>query len=129
MSLEQGQYERIEVYPPQWPEDPSLANFKAETGNSDFRVSKLTWVSLIVLIIGYPVMTVGFTEDPTAILKNLNEGTRLLLLISTIVFQWILFSLLLVTVYRERTMLGGLGLRRIRAIILPGLFRFCWPPT
>lgn len=116
MSLDQSQYERIEVYPDGPVENSSLVNFKAATGNTDYRVSTLTWVSLFTLIIGYPALTVGFTGDPTAILKNLNEGTRLLLLISTIVFQWVLFSLLLVTVYRERTMLGGLGLKKIRAI-------------
>lgn len=64
----------------------------------------------------YPGLTAGFTDDPTSFLKNLNEGTRLILFISTIIMQWSIFLLILITTYREQTFLGGVGVIKIRGV-------------
>ncbi len=76
----------------------------------------MTWISLFFLVIGYPLMTWGFEEDPTAMLKNLNEGLRIVVLVVTIIFQWCIFFLLWIATYRENTLLKGIGLFRIRGI-------------
>ncbi|MBD3401728.1 CPBP family intramembrane metalloprotease [candidate division GN15 bacterium] len=54
--------------------------------------------------------------DPSEFLKNLTDGMRAFLLISTIVFQWAIFGLNYLAVYWESTGLAGLGLRKPRMI-------------
>ncbi len=93
-----------------------MARFKERFGNLNFRISTLTWVSLLFLIILYPGMSVGFTDDPTAILKQLNEGLRMVLLVATIFVQWCIFLVIWVTTYREKTFLAGIGVKRIRSV-------------
>ncbi len=58
--------------------------------------------------------------DPQEFLKELNEGTRIFLLVTTIVFQWVIFCLNYLAVFLENTGLRGVGLRRIR------LLDFAW---
>ncbi|UCG63036.1 MAG: CPBP family intramembrane metalloprotease [Candidatus Zixiibacteriota bacterium] len=114
--MNQEQYERLEVYqPPDIPSDP-FERFKERWGNSSFRVSTMTWVSLFILIVGYPGLTAGFTEDPTEILRNLNEGLRIFLLVVTIISLWTIFLILWIATYRENTLLAGVGLKRIRLV-------------
>ena len=117
-------FERIAVYEAGSEPRSSFEKFKADSLNSNFRVSRLTWVSLFFLLIVYPGMSVGFTEDPTEMLKNLNEGTRLFLLISTVILQWLIFLLIYGTSYRERTLLAGLGFKKIRGIDFAWAFAF-----
>jgi membrane protease YdiL (CAAX protease family) len=77
----------------------------------------LTYVSLVFLIIGYPGISMfGAGDDPMAMLKNLNQGMLMVLLLSTVAFQWVLFLLLFVSLYREQTGLAGIRLQRIRLI-------------
>ncbi|MFQ5499345.1 MAG: type II CAAX prenyl endopeptidase Rce1 family protein, partial [Candidatus Zixiibacteriota bacterium] len=68
------------------------------------------------MLLFYPGISLGFNENPSALLKGLNEGTRIVLLVSTIVMQWSLFSLIYLAVFREGTSLLGIGLRRFRWI-------------
>jgi membrane protease YdiL (CAAX protease family) len=117
-------FERIAIYEAGSEPQNVFDKFKADWGNSNFRVSRLTFVSLFFLVIAYPGLSVGFTDDPTEMLKSLNEGTRLFLLISTIIFQWFIFLLLYGTSYREGTMLAGLGFKRIRGIDFAWAFSF-----
>ena len=85
--------------------DPQ-ARFKERFGNANFRVSTLTWMSLFFLVILYPAMSVGFTEDPTAIV----------MLVVTILIQWCIFMLLWIATFRENTLLAGIGVKRIRIL-------------
>jgi len=117
-------FERIAIYEANKEPQSSYDKFKVDSGNSQFRISRLTFLSLFFLIIAYPGMSVGFTDDPTAMLTNLNEGTRLFLLISTIMFQWLIFLLLYGTSYREGTLLAGLGFKKIRGIDFAWAFSF-----
>jgi membrane protease YdiL (CAAX protease family) len=94
--------------------DPQ-AGFKERFGNLNFRFSTLTWVSLFFLIILYPGLSVG-TGDPTEVLKNLNEGLRMILFVATIITQWCIFFLIWITTFREKTNLAGIGVKRLRLV-------------
>lgn len=93
-----------------------MADFKERFGIGDFRVSTLTWVSLIFLIVLYPLAGGILTEDPTAALKNLTEGFRIVLLVSTIIVQWLIFFLVWITTFREKTTLASIGLKKIQPV-------------
>jgi len=110
------QFERIEVYPSVTEDNSPLQRFKTESGNSSFRKSRLTIVALLFLLVIYPLVTLGFSDDPTSALRELNEGTRTVLLVSTVVMQWGIFLLIYVTVFRENTSLAGLGFRKIKPV-------------
>lgn len=118
------QFERIEAYPAPPGENSSFQRFKVESQNSEFRRSRLTIVSLLLLLVIYPLLTFGFSDDPTAGLKELNEGTRIVLLVATVVMQWSIFLLLYVAVFREGTSLSGLGFRRIMLVDFYWAFAF-----
>jgi uncharacterized protein len=92
------------------------ASIKESTGNAGFRSNNLTWFSLIVLLGVYPGISVLFAEDPSTILNSLNEGTLLVLLIATIIMQWLIFLMNSVAAHSEGTGLVGLGFKRIRAV-------------
>lgn len=65
----------------------------------------------------YPGMSLlGPGDDVGELLKNMNDGMRMVLLLSTIIFQWGVFALNYLAVYLEKTGLRGLGLKRIRSV-------------
>jgi membrane protease YdiL (CAAX protease family) len=119
-NLDSTPYTREPIWPaPEFSQPPLSAfeRFKLASGNEQFRKSILTYVSLVFLLFGYPgVSLLGAGEDPTAMLKNMSQGTLIFLLVSTVAFQWVMFLMLFVSLYRERTGLGGLGLKRIRLV-------------
>jgi membrane protease YdiL (CAAX protease family) len=109
--------ERIEVYNDDDDAlEPADIAFREETGNSNFTWSRMTLVTMLMLMIVYPVLTLGFGEDPTEMLNQLNDGMRMVLLISTIIFQWALFTVIYIAVWREKTDLLGIGFKRIRFV-------------
>lgn len=111
-SVDEQSYERMTVYEPT-PEPEHVSRFKVDWQNTEFRRTWLTWVSMIALVVLYPLMSVAFAEDPSVALRGLNDTMRMLMLLVTIVIQWALFVLLLLTVESERTGLAGLGFTRI----------------
>ncbi|MDF1545686.1 MAG: type II CAAX endopeptidase family protein [bacterium] len=113
-----NQFERIEVYQPPPLGGRRLVRLNTEMDNSQFRRSILTWISLSVLLILYPAMSLYQVDDMGNILNSLNQGTLMVLLISTIVVQWIIFMLLYVSTFRENTGLVGLGFKKPRWIDL-----------
>jgi len=64
------------------------------------------------------LLSIPFTGDPIEILELLATSPILLMYFPTIVTQWILFLLIYVTTYRERTGLKGIGFTRIKLIHL-----------
>ncbi len=77
----------------------------------------MTWFSLGVLLIFYPALSLlGIGEDPSAMLKNLNQGILLFMLIVTVMMQWTIFMFNYAAVYLEGTGLAGIGLTRIRLV-------------
>ena len=97
------------------PPDP-LREFKEQTGNIRFRRSKLTWLSLLFVLVIYPGVSVLFVEDPSELFRNMNQGVLMVLLVSTIVMQWLFFILIYLAIFREETGLAGLGFKRIRGL-------------
>lgn len=109
-------FERVIAFTPQTIETEPDRKFKVDWQNENFRRSTLTWVSLFFLAIAYPVGTLLTTEDPVKLLESLDDTMRLVLFISTIVFQWLTFMLIFGTTFRENTGLAGLGFKRIRLV-------------
>ncbi|MCH7494775.1 MAG: CPBP family intramembrane metalloprotease [Candidatus Marinimicrobia bacterium] len=110
------QFERVEVYKSQPDETEEFQRFKFETQNESFRKSTFTWIVLTFLVILYPLASIAPGQDPTSMLDGLNDTTRLVLFISTMIIQWCLFLLVFGAVTREQTGLAGLGFKRIRPI-------------
>jgi len=99
-----------------WPGDKS-SQFLTASGNQDFRRTTLTWLNLIFLLLIYPVISVlGVGEDSSSLLKSLNQGMLIFLLITTVLFQWAVFLLNYGGAYTEATGLRGLGFKRIRGL-------------
>lgn len=77
----------------------------------------MTWVSLAILLIGYPGLSLlGMGDDPTEMLKNLDSFMLMVVLVTTIIFQWFIFAILYGSISLERTGLAGIGLKRIRKV-------------
>jgi hypothetical protein len=91
--------------------------FKLQTGNTDFQLSRWTFVSMFILLVFYPLVSLlGLEDDPGAMLRSLNQGALIFLLVATILFQWTIFLFNYVTLYFENTGLAGVGLGRIRPL-------------
>jgi membrane protease YdiL (CAAX protease family) len=118
--LEQPQYSRETVYPsPNEARNLSMDSYRLESGNEQFRVVFMTWVSLSILIILYPGMSrLGIGEDPAALLKSLDPFMLMFLLITTIIFQWMIFGANYLSVHMERTGLLGIGFTKFRSIYI-----------
>jgi len=109
-------YERVPVFPTEPQPKTELSGYMIESGNVSFQRTALTWLSLGFLLLLYPGVSLIFAEDPANLKDILTETVVLFTLVATIVVQWVMFLLLFVAVYLERTGLGGLGLNRIRPI-------------
>ena len=94
-----------------------MGDFKEDSGNKGFVKSRATWFNLAILLLFYPIISLlGISEDPSVLLKSLNREMLMFLLISTIIFQWIIFGFNYMGVYLESTGLRGVGLGKIRGI-------------
>jgi membrane protease YdiL (CAAX protease family) len=81
-----------------------------------FRRSRLTYITLFLLLVAWPVMSVAFVGDPAKTLKLLADSPIFLIYLPTIIVQWLIFLLIWITVRRERTGLAGLGFKKIRLL-------------
>lgn len=98
-------------------EAEAFERFKFISNNSDFRRSAMTWFCLAILLIFYPGMSLlGISEDPSAMLRNMNQGILLFMLIVTVMVQWTIFMFNYAAVYLENTGLAGIGLTRIKLV-------------
>lgn len=96
------------------PDDDPFQRFKERFGNTNFRTSIMTWVCIIFLVIVYP--WVNMIGDPSSVLKSLNEGMLMVLLVGTIIILWLIFLVLWLATWRENTLLAGIGVTRIRSV-------------
>ena len=91
--------------------------FMLDSNNTRFRRSAMTWFSLVILLVLYPAMSLaGIGEDPSAMLRNMNQGILLFMLIVTVLVQWTIFMFNYAAVYLEGTGLPGIGLKKIRMV-------------
>ncbi len=109
-------FDRVVAYTPAADNSSSIWKFKIEWHNENFRRSVMTWLTLFCLVILYPVTSIFGVDDPTALLQNLDNELRMILFLSTIVVQWLIFSVIFATSYVENTGLAGLGFKRLRLI-------------
>lgn len=66
----------------------------------------------------WPTLSIAFIGDPAEALKLMSASLVLLVYLPTLVTQWLLFLLILITTFREKTGLRGIGLKRIRLVDL-----------
>ena len=107
-------FDRVVAYTPEAENSGSIWKFKIDWRNENFRRSVMTWLTLISLVILYPAVSIFGTEDPTSILENLDNELRMILFLSTIVIQWMIFAVIYATTYLEATGLAGLGFKKLR---------------
>lgn len=81
-----------------------------------FRKSKMTYITLLFLMLIWPAASVIMVGDPNEILEQISLSPILMIYLPTIVTQWLLFLLIYLTAYREQTGLKGIGFKRIRLI-------------
>ncbi len=115
--------QRIAVYP-----DPQIAgsrfeDWKTASGNGSYRFSFMTVLAVLILLL-YSASNLA-VDDPTAWLRDLNQGMVIFVLVTTVVFQWIIFFVMFAATYRERTGLYGIGFKPLRAFdLVSGLVLF-----
>jgi membrane protease YdiL (CAAX protease family) len=116
--MERNDYNRENLYNPEpGPMTPDpMADFKAETDNQSFKSHAMTWLALFVFVIAFPAMSILPGTDTSEILGQLNEFTRIITYIVTIVMLWGLFGLVWVATSFERTGLKGIGFYKLRGI-------------
>ena len=107
-------FDRVVAYTPETENSGAIWKFKIDWRNENFRRSVMTWLTLFSLIILYPVVSIFGVEDPTSILENLDNELRMILFLSTIVIQWMIFAVIYATTYLESTGLAGLGFKKLR---------------
>jgi membrane protease YdiL (CAAX protease family) len=120
--LDNPQFERIPAYP--LPDssaaiaDP-MAEFKVLTGNPSYRTTMWTWVSLGILLLFYPGISLMADADSMAeMMKNIDQQMLIFVLLTTVVFQWTIFAINYGSIFSEGTGLAGVGLIRIRPVDL-----------
>jgi membrane protease YdiL (CAAX protease family) len=86
------------------------------TAAVNFRKSRLSYFTLLLLLILWPVFSIAVSGDPTKLLEELSESPIYLVYLPTILIQWLIFFLIYLTVHHEGMGLGSIGYRRIRVI-------------
>ncbi len=87
--------------------------FKEQFGNLDFRTSKMTYVSFVIIFL---FVGQSFLGDPSEFFANMNETLRLITYIFTIVFLWLLYGVIYYAVVRENTFVKGIGIVKLRTL-------------
>jgi membrane protease YdiL (CAAX protease family) len=113
-SMPENLLTRVPVYPSVDP-GSSFERFLFDFRNESFQWSIATTVSLFVLMVAYPGMSLlGMEDDPLQMLKDGGQPILILTLVATIIFQWGFFVMNLVSSHFERTGLAGLGFTKFR---------------
>ena len=89
---------------------------KVSASGQPFRRSKVSYLTLLFLLIFWPLMSVAFVGDPSQMLRMLSVSPIFMVYLPTMVIQWLVFLLVWLAVYREKTGLVGIGFKRIRLI-------------
>jgi membrane protease YdiL (CAAX protease family) len=94
-----------------------MAEFKVLTGNTAYRTTGWTWVSLAILLLLYPGMSLmGDAQSMSELLKDISQRMLIFILITTILFQWTIFAVNYGSIFSERTGLAGVGVGRVRLV-------------
>jgi membrane protease YdiL (CAAX protease family) len=98
--------------------DDPFRRFMTNSGNEQFRRSFLTWVSLAILLVAFPGVSLLLGLDTSQLYQLQDKYMLMAVLISTVVFQWAIFLVLTLACVRENTGLTGLGFRKLRGLDL-----------
>lgn len=112
MNLNDNNLERF----PAFPGDRDRASEEVEPAEKVFRKSRLSYVTLLFLLIVFPALSIVSVGDPKEALEQLSAHPIYLVYIPTIIIQWFLFLLVFLTTRHERTGLGGIGFKKIRVL-------------
>ncbi|MCP4703203.1 MAG: CPBP family intramembrane metalloprotease [candidate division Zixibacteria bacterium] len=99
-----------------WETDGGENQERMKPTGKPFRKSKVSYFTLLFLLVIWPVMSVAFVGDPSQMLRMLSVSPIVMVYLPTIVIQWLVFGLIWIAVWREGTGLAGLGFKRIRTI-------------
>ncbi len=113
--MNEENHEKPEEFP-QNPSEISEIPSSQQPPQELFRKSRLSYFTLFLLLILWPVSSIIFVGDPSEALKSLSVSLIYLVYLPTMVIQWLIFALIYLTTYRERTGLAGIGFNRIRLI-------------
>lgn len=81
-----------------------------------YRKSKLSYLTLFFLLIFWPAVSLIFVGDPSEMLRTISISPIFMIYIPTMITQWLVFLLVFLTAWREKTGLAGVGFKRIRII-------------
>ncbi|RME24946.1 MAG: CPBP family intramembrane metalloprotease, partial [Candidatus Zixiibacteriota bacterium] len=110
-------FDRVTVFEPQPAGSPRFQRFVRESGNLDYRTTVWTWLSLLLIVLAYPGQALlGFTTDPTALLKSLTPELLVITLIVTILFQWFVYMFNYIALKSEQTGVAGIGIKKLQGI-------------
>jgi uncharacterized protein len=110
ITSENEDYERIPIEPSGPPPDMMPAEEPV------FRKSRLTYFTLFLLLILWPGSSLIFMDNPLESLKLASVSRIIIIYLPTILIQWLIFALILLTVIREGTGFRDIGFKRIRII-------------
>jgi membrane protease YdiL (CAAX protease family) len=110
--LNDNNFERVSASP----EPEGYGKFVLNDANSDFRKSRFSYITLFVLMVGWPVLSLAAGGDPSEGLRLATISRIFIIYLPTIVMQWVLFGLIYTAAYFENTGLRGLGFTRLRLI-------------
>lgn len=113
--MNEENYEKQEELPPNSSEIPQTQPLQ-EPPKDIFRKSRLSYFTLFLLLILWPVSSTVFVGNQAESLKLLSVSLIYLVYLPTMVTQWLVFILIYLTTRRERTGLAGIGFRKFRLI-------------
>jgi len=79
------------------------------SGNQTYQRHFMSWISLFALLILYPLMSSIQPSDQSALDLLKDDFVWMIGMITTIIFQWILFLMVFGTTHLEKTGLAGIG--------------------
>lgn len=88
-------------------------NFKELFSNLNFKFSNMTYVSFALILL---FSLQGFFGDSSDMFTNMNEMTRVLVYLSTIILLWILYGVIYFAVIKESTTVHSIGIVKLRVL-------------
>jgi membrane protease YdiL (CAAX protease family) len=102
--------------PSEEPEQPTPEYIKSDLLPQNFKRSRAGYSTLFFLLVFWPILSVISVDDPAEMLKLLATSPIFLIYIPTMVIQWGIFGLIVLTLWREKTGLKGIGFTKIRLL-------------
>jgi membrane protease YdiL (CAAX protease family) len=112
LSFDDNNFQRFSAPPPEF--EPPVVDSKF--ANENFQRKKLSYFTLAILLLVFPLLSMSIMGDPKEALKLLATSPIALIYLPTMVTHWLIFLLVYLTTRYEKTGLRGLGFKRIRLL-------------